>query len=131
MRTIKFRGKTPEGEWVFGLPYFAHGTGSWFITQSNGWIPTYNNPDEGESTEMIGVDAKTVGQFTGLHDKNGKEIYEGDLVKATHPNCQETFTGAVEYNEELALFQLNYGESYDWELSHLDGFEVTGNIHEQ
>lgn len=71
MREIKFRGKRADnGEWVYGYlekhenilyqQYFAIGDG-------------YNN--------ITPINENTIGQFTGLYDKNGKGIYEGDVVK--------------------------------------------------
>ncbi len=78
MREILFRGKTKHGKWVYG----------WFCGK------TLNHMMDGteECSQIIHsdtlywhvVEPETVGQFTGLTDKNGKKIFEGDIVKCRH-----------------------------------------------
>ncbi len=71
-RQIIFRGKSKcNGEWLYGdLEYNRQ--------KDIARIHTYNKDGAYEGQEI--VDAETVCQFTGLFDKNGKEIYEGDIL---------------------------------------------------
>ena len=152
MREILFRGKRIDnGAWVEGTIEFHLLDGDLTQTERYAFI-TYDTMDKiGKVYQhSYRVDPATVGQYTGLVDKNGKKIFEGDYVKATikkhaYDGMTETETtqkGLVAYDSigmiGLAL-EVRDGR-YVWsdcflELAMSDSiidycFEVIGNIHD-
>lgn len=143
-RTIKFRGHSiHSNEWVYGS--LLKIGDNYHILGDNDMYEDGHHIRQ-ESDFPTWVDPKTIGQFTGLYDKNGKEIYDGDIIYSEFPDGSKT-NCLIGWNEENSCFGLmdeyNYRsklEGYDFQRfdnaifcnfsKHSKKFEVIGNIYD-
>lgn len=122
MRKIKFRAKTIEtGEWVYGETIIRAGDYCYLNQDFGPCVFPKDKQYHYFQFYIMPCDVKTLGQFTGVVDINGKEIYEGDIVKT-----QYSARGPVKYNE------VNFHVEYGGFRALITGeYEVVGNIHDK
>ena len=111
MREVLFRGKrTDNGEWITDSEtYIRDGDGIWLSD---------------ENLNVVTVIPETVGQFTGLTDKNGVRIFEGDIV--------DYISSDVIGNPKTGTIIVEDMTDYDTMiyLNHSDELQIIGNIHD-
>ena len=146
MREILFRGKRVDtGEWVYGsfVPDLLEVFNG--FEELDGFIkPFEKTPDK---RRMVEVERSTVGQYTGLTDRNGVKIFEGDILRLSHDwgdGTTDVWLAIVEFGNPNGLY------SWGWQLRYLKGCssfnkdilcwvdmedtrawcEVVGNVHD-
>ena len=126
MKEVEFRGQNDyTKKWIYG----------YFVNHDN-YPQIWVLDKQGKGSFPQPIDFETLGEFTGLKDKSGKECYNKDIVEFTVPGIDthlEILTGIIEWEKNIASFYIKVitketEQKKQWRMDR--EFEIIGNIHE-
>lgn len=145
MREIKFRGKNYGGIWLYG--YLMPAEKPVINKGCKYRISVSPQACAGKDKMVYEVITDTIGQFTGLRDKNGKEVYEGDILRGNeypfNSDGVDNYFAEIVWGDNVCGFYritrkkpnstvrgISHGNFSELDDEDIKSFEVIGNIHD-